>query len=45
MIKLNLGCGSVRPVGWISTNSSLNANIQKITIIGKSISKLFISIF
>lgn len=40
-IKLNLGCGSVRPVGWINTDSSLNANIQKIPIIGRRISKLF----
>lgn len=41
MIKLNLGCGSVRPEGWINTDSSLNANIQKIPLIGKRISKLF----
>ncbi len=41
MIKLNLGCGSVRPLGWINTDSSLNANIQKIPFIGKKITKLF----
>ncbi|HRH49717.1 MAG TPA: methyltransferase domain-containing protein [Panacibacter sp.] len=41
MIKLNLGCGSVRPNGWINTDSSLNASIQKIPVIGKRISKLF----
>jgi predicted SAM-dependent methyltransferase len=41
MIKLNLGCGSVRPIGWINTDSSLNANIQKIPFIGKSFAKLF----
>jgi len=40
-IKLNLGCGSVRPVGWINTDSSLNVNIQKIPVIGKRVSKLF----
>ena len=41
MIKLNLGCGSVRPIGWINTDSSLNANIQKIPFIGKQIAKIF----
>ena len=41
MIKLNLGCGSVRPIGWINTDSSLNANIQKIPIIGKRVAKMF----
>jgi len=40
MIKLNLGCGSVRPNGWINTDSSLNANIQRIPILGKSLAKL-----
>lgn len=40
-IKLNLGCGSVRPKGWVNTDSSLNANLQKIPLIGKSISRLF----
>lgn len=40
-VKLNLGCGSVRPKGWINTDSSLNANIQKIPFVGKSISRLF----
>ena len=40
-IKLNLGCGSVRPVGWINTDSSLNANIQKIPLAGKKIAKIF----
>ncbi len=41
MIKLNLGCGSVRPEGWINTDSSLNANIQKIPFIGKRIARIF----
>ena len=40
MIKLNLGCGSVRPNGWINTDSSLNANLQRVPIIGKSIAKI-----
>lgn len=40
MIKLNLGCGSVRPKGWINTDSSLNANLQRVPIIGKSIAKI-----
>jgi predicted SAM-dependent methyltransferase len=30
----------LRPNGWINTDSSLNANIQKIPLLGKSISKL-----
>ncbi len=41
MIKLNLGCGAVRPEGWINTDSSLNANIQKIPLIGKIITRPF----
>ena len=41
VIKLNLGCGSVRPLGWINTDSSLNATIQKIPWFGKKIAKLF----
>ncbi|MBS1506393.1 MAG: methyltransferase domain-containing protein [Bacteroidetes bacterium] len=40
-MKLNLGCGSIRPKGWINTDSSLNANIQRIPFIGKRISKIF----
>lgn len=39
MVKLNLGCGSVRPVGWINTDSSLNANLQRIPIVGKWLAK------
>jgi predicted SAM-dependent methyltransferase len=41
MVKLNLGCGSVRPVGWINTDSSLNASFQKIPVIGKMITRYF----
>lgn len=41
MLKLNLGCGSVRPNGWINTDSSLNANLQRIPFFGKKFTKLF----
>lgn len=41
MIRLNLGCGSVRPKGWINTDSSLNANLQRIPFIGKPLAKIF----
>ena len=40
MLKLNLGCGSVRPLGWVNTDSSLNALLQRIPLMGKSMSKL-----
>lgn len=40
-IKLNLGCGAVRPAGWVNADSSLNANIQKIPLVGKRIARLF----
>ena len=40
-IKLNLGCGNVRPLGWINTDGSWNANLQRIPIIGFLINKLF----
>lgn len=39
-ILLNLGCGSVRPDGWINTDSSLNAHIQRLPLIGKSLGKI-----
>jgi len=41
MLKLNLGCGSIRPGGWINTDGSWNANIQRIPVIGKVISRIF----
>ena len=41
ILKLNLGCGSVRPFGWINIDSSLNASIQKIPFLGKLITKMF----
>lgn len=28
-LQLNLGCGHIRPEGWINTDSSLNALVQK----------------
>ena len=40
-IQLNLGCGSVRPAGWVNTDSSLNAHLQRMPVIGKVVSKLF----
>lgn len=40
-IKLNLGCGSVRPTGWINTDSSLNANLQRIPVIGGFVNRFF----
>jgi predicted SAM-dependent methyltransferase len=40
-IKLNLGCGAVRPKGWVNTDSSLNANLQRIPLVGTIVPKLF----
>lgn len=40
-IKLNLGCGSTRPEGWINTDSSLNAQLQKTGTLGRFITKNF----
>lgn len=40
-IKINHGCGSVRPKGWVNTDSSLNANLQKVPLVGKTIAKFF----
>jgi predicted SAM-dependent methyltransferase len=41
MLKLNLGCGEVRPEGWINTDSSLNANLQRIPVVGTLVNKMF----
>lgn len=41
MVNLNLGCGSVRPSGWINTDSSLNANIQRIPFLGSRFARYF----
>lgn len=40
-IKLNLGCGSVRPMGWINTDSSLNANLQRIPFVKNLVTSFF----
>ena len=40
-MKLNLGCGSVRPAGWINTDSSLNAHLQRIPVVGTLVQKVF----
>jgi predicted SAM-dependent methyltransferase len=39
--RLNLGCGSVRPSGWINIDSSWNANLQRIPFIGQIVKKVF----
>jgi predicted SAM-dependent methyltransferase len=41
---INHGCGSVRPSGWVNTDSSLNALFQKTPILGKFLIKLFRSV-
>ena len=38
-IKLNLGCGQIRPEGWINTDSSINSFLQKLPF-GKQITTL-----
>ena len=38
-VKLNLGCGSIRPLGWINADSSFNAHLQRLPFIGKRLSK------
>jgi hypothetical protein len=40
-IKLNLGCGAIRPEGRINIDSSLNAQIQRIPLFGKMLCKIF----
>jgi len=39
MLKLNLGCGSIRPLGWVNTDGSWNANLQRIPILGKVVNR------
>jgi len=39
-LRLNLGCGSVRPAGWVNTDSSLNAHLQRLPLIGKMVPRL-----
>src|SRR5437762_9349895 len=40
-IKLNLGCGAVRPTGWVNTDSSLNAHLQRMPVVGRLVQKVF----
>lgn len=40
-IKLNLGCGAVRPPGWVNTDSSLNANLQRIPLLKSLVTSFF----
>jgi predicted SAM-dependent methyltransferase len=40
-LKLNLGCGSVRPSAWTNTDSSLNAHLQRIPLFGKLVRRAF----
>lgn len=41
MILLNLGCGEIRPKGWINTDSSLNSLFQRMPILGNFIPVIF----
>ena len=41
-ILLNVGCGNVRPVNWVNTDSSINALVQKVPLIGKLAAKTLI---
>lgn len=43
-LKINHGCGNVRPSNWLNTDSSINALIQRIPIIGSIFPKLFKSV-
>lgn len=40
VIKLNLGCGAIRPQGWINTDSSLNMLVQRIPLLRTVLPKL-----
>jgi len=40
-ILINHGCGAIRPNNWVNTDSSMNALIQRVPILGKLIAKLF----
>jgi Uncharacterized protein conserved in bacteria len=37
MVRLNLGCGEIRPENWINTDSSLNSFVQRFPILGRVI--------
>jgi predicted SAM-dependent methyltransferase len=41
MVRLNMGCGAVRPEGWVNIDSSLNAHLQKIPLLRSITRKLF----
>ena len=38
MTKLNLGCGQIRPEGWVNADSSMNTLLQKLPL-GKWMAK------
>jgi len=38
---LNLGCGSIRPAGWLNADSSFNAHLQRLPLVGKRLSRIF----
>lgn len=38
-MRLNLGCGSIRPVGWVNVDCSWNALAQKIPGVGPTFAK------
>lgn len=40
-IKLNIGCGEIRPIGWDNLDSSLNANLQRLPFLGKYVTRIF----
>ena len=40
-LRLNLGCGSIRPQGWINADSSLNALLQRLPVLGRPMAKWF----
>jgi predicted SAM-dependent methyltransferase len=40
-MKINHGCGSIRPTNWINTDSSLNAFFQKIPVFGSLFCQIF----
>ena len=40
-IRLNLGCGAIRPEGWVNADSSFNALLQRFPMVGKRIAKWF----
>jgi predicted SAM-dependent methyltransferase len=43
-LKINHGCGNVRPANWLNTDSSINALFQRIPYIGKILPRFFHSV-